>query len=658
MVCRWCLAFGFLLYASMVSADDKAVPADDPLFGSIPVVEAAALHSQTLQEAPADVTVVTAEEIHRYGYRTLNDALAYVRGFFTSQDGIYHYVGVRGFSLLGDFNTRFLVMLNGHPLTDQVYDSNGFFGQDLGIDMDLVSRIEIIRGPSSALFGSNGMLANINIVTKSPVDLDKYSVSVEADSSGAKKTSVSSSVYLGKGANLLVSASVFNDDGGALRFPGVINPVSGVNGQKGYHTFANLVWRNWTVTAYFNARAKQPPVPWGTSAVLFQRGDSVDDSRNFLQAEYNRDLGPGKLHWQIYYDNYRYRDRFYYPINDPVNDASASLEDVRSIARADSIGSQLTWQTEFVRVGEFTVGAEFDGQLRNLQQVYTEAPSASYFPAITDPDDTSATFVQQQWKISRALTAYGGARLDYSRNFGFNLSPRLAVVYRLSPKTTYKLVYGRPFRNPSAFERDFTDGGASFLSNPGLRPESAQTLEGSVERKVRSNVSVILNVYDYRLSRLIVANFLAGDVQQYQNTGSSDSSGAEIEVRAKARSGLEADASYSFGHVVQGGNSDPGDQPSQIAKLRIATPIRRMFWFAFAFQYMSTRLDVNGTPVRPVALGDVTLSSSKPFNGWDVMAGIRNVAGWRYFDPAAVSLPQIPGEGRSFFIKLTRHIVQ
>src|SRR5579872_1430898 len=258
------------------------------LFESLPVVEAATMHTQTLQEAPASITIISSADIRAYGFRTLGEVLASVRGFYVTYDRSYHYAGLRGFSLPGDYNTRFLVMLNGHYLTENIYSSNNFFGQDFDLDMDLVKRIEIVRGPSSALYGSNGIFATINIVTKSPVEAKRLLASTETGSFGEKKLMLSSGMALGGGANLLISASAFNNTGQSLHFPG-LGWARNADGERGYHAFASLVWRNWTFTGMLGSREKQVPTGWfGT--ILGDPGNHIVDSRGFFEAAYARDL--------------------------------------------------------------------------------------------------------------------------------------------------------------------------------------------------------------------------------------------------------------------------------------------------------------------------------------------------------------------------------
>jgi outer membrane receptor protein involved in Fe transport len=109
-------------------------------------VYSASKRLQSASDAPASVTVVTADDIQRHGYRTLTDILEAVRGFYVTYDRDYSFVGVRGFGRLGDWNSRILVLIDGHRINDNVL-GNAMLGSEFLVDVDMIERVEIVRGP-------------------------------------------------------------------------------------------------------------------------------------------------------------------------------------------------------------------------------------------------------------------------------------------------------------------------------------------------------------------------------------------------------------------------------------------------------------------------------------------------------------------------------
>lgn len=636
--------------------DDPQAPKPEAvLFDAMPVVEAASLHTQTLMEAPASVTVITDEDIWRRGYRTLAEVLSDVRGFYVTYDRAYQFVGVRGISIPGDYNTRFLVMINGHSLSENIYDSAGYFGQDFGLDLDLIKRIEIIRGPSSALYGSNGMLATINIVTKSPVEFEGFRVSAETDSLGERKTEVSASQYLGRGANLLVSASVFNNIGQSLYFPEFDTPETnqgwavGMDGERGYHTFANLIWHGWSFLAYFNAREKEVPTAW-YGATFNDRGTDVVDGRGFFETSYEHDVGvDGKLRWRIYYDKYRYSGRY-------ESKADDVAEDQRDGAAGDWLGSQLTYRFRVSRVGDLTVGVEASWDLRALQVYYQVSPTYENLMHIDRLNRSGAGFVQQEWDLSQRWKLYLGGRLDGSRIAGPSVSPRVALVYQHSTDSALKLLYGRAFSNPNSFEQ-FYDDGVSQIPNPGLRPEHMENLEMAMEKRVRKRLELSVNVYRYWLSDLIAAIPISDQIQQYQNIARMTSTGAELEAKGQLGRRLQADASLALVSSNFSGNQSAINSPARIGKFLLDAPLRGdRLSLSGAFQYLSERATLAGNSVPPVYLVNLAIASRNWMpGGLEIQAGIRNLFNRRYWDPVGPAEPMdvVQQDGRSFFARLT-----
>ena len=624
-------------------------------------VEAAALHPQTLEDAPASVTILTAEDLRKYGYRTLGEALASVRGFYTSYDRSYHSVGVRGFNVPGDYASRFLIMVNGHNMADHIFDSMLWFGVDFPIEMNLIKQIEIIRGPSSALYGSNGIFATINIVTKTPEEAGPPALTTDTGSYGEKKAQIMVAEPLGKNASFLFSGSVFNNAGESpLSFP-AFNMPGNNNGQalnmdseKGYHFFGTLLWRNWTVTAVLSDRNKIQPISWGPT-IFNDRGTQLMESAGYVEAAYQRELAHGTLNWRTYFNADHLRGRFDYPLDTP---SGSVVEDNRTFSESDWIGTRVSYRFDVSRLGTFTAGAEGTIDLRAYQGSVDVAPAPMVFVNIDKRDRTLAFFLQDEKQLSTHWSLNLGARYDlsaYRKNF---VSPRAALIYQPTDAWSYKFLFGRSFRNPSSFQL-FYDDGFSAVANPSLSPESANTVEVDIERKLGRHMNLVVAGYSYWLNNFLESVLTDSGLFQVQNHGKVHADGVEIELNGRPFRWLEATASYAF----QKSNDYDGDgilenSPQHLAKLRFAVPLGRKFDASSSMQYYSKRLTLAGAYVTPVYLADFTITSKNLFPIFDVQFGLRNAFNRNYSDPIALTplVDALPQTGRTIYLQVNAHL--
>jgi outer membrane receptor protein involved in Fe transport len=653
---KCCLA----LLAASVEAVAQSTGSDAKSLDSLPLeqlmdlrVQTPTLKKQSLQDAPASVTVITAEDIHRYGYRTLGELLSNVRSFYATSDGPGQYVGARGFSLLGDFITRFLVLINGHNMTDNVFGGMYYFGEDFPLDLDLVQQIEIVRGPSSALYGSNGVFATINIITKTPTNSARERVSMEVGPFGEKKLTVSTSLTAGRDAKVLVSASILDAGGRHVDFPDLaaagISPsgTDHAGEESGYRLFADLTWKHWTVMALFGQHKAIIPTGW-YQTTIGDTGTTDLESRNFVEAVWNRALGQsGAIRWRAYYDQYRY---------DGVYDEGIGFQNFDGAA-GDWVGSQLVYQHDTGAYGTLTVGGEASADLRNLQYNFDVVNSATG-QTRTDHFRIShklmglGLFAQQELKLSQQWTLYLGGRLDYTSHDAMSLSPRVAVVYKRD-SSTYKLMYGRAFRNPSTYER-------YWEPNPALEAERIDTFEVAREQSLHRRVNLITSAFHYRLGGLIVGVPVGEGILQYQNASKANATGLEVEVNGQPTDWLETAASFSM-QRTRGVNSEQmmENSPVRLGQFRASVPLaRQRLMLAGAVRYLGSRLSAYGYRVPAVTLADVTLTAPHLHPRLELQLGIRNLLNTVYSDPLSPehSSQLMPGRGRSVYVRATwRH---
>jgi len=612
-------------------------------------VRTAALRTQSIQDAPASVTVITAEDIRRHGYRTLGEALANVRGFYMISDGAFRFAGVRGFSLLGDYNMRFLVMLNGHNLTDNVYSAMYYFGQDFPLDMGMVEQIEIVRGPSSALYGTSGIFATVNVITKSPTTAPRASLTVESGSFFSEKISVSSSFTLGE-VSVLLSASGLGARGRTVVFPdltraGIIpDRTNHAEAEVGYNTFAELAWRNWTITAVFGEHKAIAPTGWYTSDM----GDTgtIDlESRDFLEAAWTRPVGKtAEVRWRAYYDRFRY---------DGVYSFSSSGFRNQDGALGDWIGSQFVYQANTKRWGIVSLGAEGNKDLRNIQYNFDligsgEAETRVDKFRIDQGSTSGALFIQDELKLSPAWTVYIGGRLDGTTDDPKFFSPKVAVVYSRG-SSTYKFMYGRAFRNPSTYER-------YWAPNPTLEAERIQTEEFAREQRLHKRINLVTSVFRYGLTNLIQGIPISRDTLQYRNSSRASAVGFETELNGHPWDSLEMVGSYSLQRTRgKDGHHQLQNSPAHLAQLRVSTPMFRQRLIASAgMRYVSSRQSAYDERVRPVVVTDLTLTAQRLGPGIDFQFGVRNLLDRPYSDPLSPEhgVHSLPGAGRTTYVRL------
>lgn len=280
-------------------------------------VYSASRHLEEIREAPSSVSIITAEDIRRYGWRTLGDALRSLRGFYTSCDRNYTFLGVRGLLRPGDFNSRVLLLLNGHRLNDNVYDS-AQIGAEFPLDLDLIDHIEVVRGPGSSLFGANAVFGVINIITRQPSTRSEVEVSGDIASFLSRTGLVTASGNFGRWSALL-SGSLYRSAGPSqLFFPEFASPATNggfaddLDGDRYAHLFSDLHYKNLRVQSLYSSRLKiLPTAPYETN--FNDPGTRTTDSDAHFDVEYQHSLtSKTDLDLRAFYNHYRYYGTYAY----------------------------------------------------------------------------------------------------------------------------------------------------------------------------------------------------------------------------------------------------------------------------------------------------------------------------------------------------------
>ena len=541
---------------------------------ALPRVVAAEKELTRAQDAPASITVISGEEIRGFGYTTLSEALRSVRGLYTTYDRSYETLGVRGFSSPGVYNSRVLVLSDGHTVNESSL-GQGYVGHDFDADLSDIERIEVVRGPGSVLYGSAAFFAVVNVVHRTPA------VGVHGELGGLVGTLGENSGHASfSGASEHAYGWVRASGLDQIGDPLFVSPADGsiarnLDKERAGHLDLRARAGDFSLAASFNNRRKL--LPTGAFDTVFGApGTQVRDQRGFIEGQWNHAFPSGLgIDARVAYDGERYNGSWQYTGRAPGNlGGDTSAED---------------WGTAELRVRlpewhghRFFAGSEVQDRFRiNLTSVVpasVDGEAATHFSNFQDglglgaPDAVPNSELVLSGYLGDDFRISSGVQLDVAVRVDQYLdndpradapkatpavNPRAALLLQPYEAGRTKLLFGKAFRNPGFYERFFNDGGVSQVAARNLRPETVYTAEVEHTHQFTDEVSLLVTGFVSEMRDLLRIGSPAPGLSQYENRPFKvHTAGAEAEVRWQAGSGWIFSGWYAYSVVRDDGATD------------------------------------------------------------------------------------------------------
>lgn len=555
---------------------------------------------QSIARAPAITTVITAQDIEAMGARDLDEVLETVPGLHVAKNNqAYQPIyTVRG--IYSSYNSEILMLINGIPITAIFEGDRGAAWG--GMPINMIARIEVIRGPGSAVYGADAFAGVINIMTKTKEDLKGTEVGARI---GSFKTYEGWALYgdTWNGVDITASLEYRTTDGQK----GIISADAQTHFDKLFGTQASLAPGPVNVGVdsidarvdvkkeYWQARAgyqgrRNVGYGAGVAQALTPEGYATADRENADLTYHNPAFAPDwdvtaqlsylGIAWEYFEDRLFPRGAFggAYP-DGYIGNAGISERHTR----LDTFAFYSGFQKHLVRLG---IGYHVADQYKVKSatnfgvDLVTGLPLPTGGP-IVEFTDTPYNFnkkakrkngyisLQDTWTMAKEWELTTGIRYDDYSDFGNTINPRLALVWLPRQSFTTKLMYGKAFRAP-AFNELYNIGNPVSLGSPNLKPETLDTWEWAFDYRATQHLHLAANVFRYDIEdKMALIPNADGENRTFQNVGRWKGQGLELEARWKTSTKSSLLANYSYVKASDKGNgSDIGNYPRHSAYLR------------------------------------------------------------------------------------------
>lgn len=520
-------------------------------------IEIAAKRKQTIYSSPSTVSTVSRSQLQQLGINDLQTLLNFIPGFQSSRDveqGTANRITARGRSTA--LSESVLVQIDGNRINDLYTGGISIINRLLNIGN--IERIEIIRGPGSALYGGNAFLGVINIITTSNISQLNLSVS----DTGRRSSQL---LYHSTDNTFDLFASAFDDQGDNYSFTdlyGTNTPTKDPN--NGHDLYLKYQYNQWQfigrhmqrqlndflplgsignninkektmqwalTTAYqqqinddatLNLKAHYSQNEWNTRALLIPKAVEIAPgfalNNNFIGGPYLRSNGltlNGELAFQ-------YTDQHFITLG-------ASWEQARISDVYTSTTHNLATLAPYSSPIKLTGGDSFNVlETRHIQSIFAQ----------------DQMLVNTQWEIT------AGVRFDNYSDFGSTLNPRIAVVWKPNTTSSIKMLYGSAFRAPNFLELYDKNNYVDF-GNTNLSAEQVKTYELGWINTYRNwhwEVTFFHNSFDQliELGDPVENEENPFFAPQFTNRDNQEVQGLESELRIQLLDELTLQANYTW----------------------------------------------------------------------------------------------------------------
>ncbi len=643
-------------------------------------VEAASRVAEESARAPSSVTIIPRAELEAFAYPTLAEALRGTRGVYLWDDRAYVTLGFRGLGRLGSYGNRVLVLQDGTPTNDDWVGAS-FVGYDAMTDLGDVDRIEVVRGPGSAVYGTGAFSGVINVVTR---DVERTGVEGEVGTAldGVARARVRGDARLGEQGSLWLAVGAARGAGRDYYFPeyAAVSPpgappghANDVDGFEATTARGSLRWRWLSAHWLVNRHRKTLPAHYET---LFGEADNQNrDTRGLIELRAEPTLSDRMtLVSRLYLNHYDFLGTY---VRAP-EDGGYQFDEF--VGRWLGTEHRLRYQpNDALRI---TVGGEVQRHFQVEERGWDQNGNYLDLTGSGAANFTvGAGYAVIDADLTEAVRVSGGARLDAYSSWGSSVNPRAAVIVRPYPAGNTKVLFGKAFRAPSVYEQEYNDGGATQIVPPEpLHPETIYAAELEHTHRFSPTLSLTGAAHASAITDLIdtAGAGNAADPLHFRHTASPlVTGGGELSLRRDWRQGFMGLVGYSVtaARFIASASStdllalraDPdlrrvANVPTHAGTLKGAAPVlARRLTLASRLTVESGRWDrlesVAEAPQRrtdPYALWDVVLTGHEETLGIEYAVGVYNLFDWRYRLPVSGDLAgrSIEQSGRTLLASL------